>query len=89
MGTPNNITGILEGAKKALANANKFTQSVEGNPTSSFVPHEFSKASYKLPHASRREMVPGVGMGPTGDTTAPEFNARLKMNAEAKKALEQ
>lgn len=64
MGAPNNIEGVLAGAKKALANANKFTQSVEGNPTSSFAPkkiqsphipqvHEHSEAPYALAREAR------------------------------------
>lgn len=59
MGTPNNVDGMLAEAKKTLANANKFTQSVEGNPTSAFAPkkpdvpkvpktHEYSHAPYSL-----------------------------------------
>jgi hypothetical protein len=59
MGTPNNVEGILAGAKKTLANANKFTESAEGNPTSSFAPkkievpkvpqtHEHAAAPYAL-----------------------------------------
>jgi hypothetical protein len=54
MENPNTIEGVLTGAKKILADASKSTQSVEGNPTSSFVSHEFSKASYKLPHVARK-----------------------------------
>jgi hypothetical protein len=34
----NSVENILAGAKKTLANANKFTESVEGNPTSRFGP---------------------------------------------------
>ena len=59
MGTPNSVEGVLAGAKKTLANASKFTQSVEGNPTSTFSPkktptpsipqaHEHANAPYAL-----------------------------------------
>jgi hypothetical protein len=57
MSTPNSVEGILSGAKKTLADANKFTQSVEGNPTSAFapkkiptpnLPHEHANAPYAL-----------------------------------------
>ena len=59
MGTPNSVEGILAGAKKTLADANKFTQNVEGTPTSAFAPkkismpnlpqaHEHSEAPYSL-----------------------------------------
>jgi hypothetical protein len=34
----NSVENILAGAKKTLADANKFTESVEGNPTSRFGP---------------------------------------------------
>jgi len=62
------VTAALQGAKKALGNASRFTNSVEGNPTSSFAPkpqkkiegikaaspaHEHSDASYALAHDLR------------------------------------
>lgn len=86
MSTPNSVEGILTGAKKALARANQFTQSVEGNPTSTFAPHEFSKASYKLPHTTRKSE--GVGTIPGGNPgMAAELNEAQRMREEAKKAL--
>lgn len=62
------VTAALQGAKKTLARANRFTQSVEGNPTSAFAPkppkkiegikaasppHEHSDAPYALAHDLR------------------------------------
>ena len=34
----NSVENILKGAKDTLAKANRFTENVEGNPTSSFAP---------------------------------------------------
>jgi len=82
------VADAVAGAKRALANASKFTQSVEGNPTSTFAPHEFSKASYQLPHATRKSApeshIPGGNIG-----MAPELNEAQRMRDEAKKALNQ
>jgi hypothetical protein len=88
MATPNSTEGILAGAKRALANASKFTQSVEGNPTSTFAPHEYSKVSYKLPHEARKFESGGVIPG-GNPNMAPELNEAQRMRGEAKKALNQ
>lgn len=53
------VAAAVKSAKDALAKANKFTESVEGNPTSAFAPkklvaphipqaHEFAKTPYSL-----------------------------------------
>ncbi len=57
------VTAALSSAKNQLAKASRFTQSVEGNPTSAFAPpkmmphisgikaaptHEYSEAPYSL-----------------------------------------
>jgi len=87
MGTPNSLEGILSGAKTALANATRFTQSVEGTPTSAFAPNQFSKASYAMPHAARKagnEAIPGGN-----PNMAHELNETKRMRSEAKKALNQ
>jgi hypothetical protein len=45
----NSVDNILAGAKKTLANANKFTESVEGNATSHFGPKK--PEAPKIPQA--------------------------------------
>lgn len=82
------VADAVSGAKKALANASKFTQSVEGNPTSTFAPHDYSKASYQLPRATRKSG--GESHIPGGNVNmAPELNEAQRMRDEAKKALNQ
>jgi len=61
MGTPNSVEGILAGAKKTLADANKFTQSVEGNATSAFAPKKPSvpklpQSHSEAPYSLAREL---------------------------------
>ena len=61
MGTPNSIEGVLAGAKKTLADANKFTQSVEGNATSAFAPKKPSvpklpQSHSEAPYSLAREL---------------------------------
>lgn len=56
------VTEAVEGAKKQLASATKFTQNVEGNPTSAFapkkipapkIPQTHQEAPYSLAHQAR------------------------------------
>ncbi len=46
------VAKTLEGAKTTLANATKFTQNVEGNPTSSFAPKKTETPHVPQAHAS-------------------------------------
>lgn len=62
------VDNALKGAKETLAKANKFTQSVEGNPTSTFAPKkpeppkvpQAKAPSYSLAHQARA-LVSGYG----------------------------
>jgi hypothetical protein len=47
----NSVENVLAGAKKTLENANKFTASVEGNPTSHFGPKKPTTPSIPQTHA--------------------------------------
>lgn len=69
MPMPNDaVTDALNSAKSALEKANKFTQSVEGNSTSSFAPKkptpprvpQAHAPSYSLAHQARA-LVSGYG----------------------------
>ena len=82
------VTKAVSGAKTALANATKFTQSVEGNPTSSFAPKAMEKPKIPQVHASAAnasyKMVPRAGgHEPVGGTSSGEINQRLEQNKEA------
>lgn len=79
----NSVEKILQGAKDTLAKANKFTESVEGNPTSAFapkkpeapkIPQSHKEAPYSLAHEAR-----SAGQG---------IAERAKIEAEARKSLE-
>lgn len=55
----NSVESVLAGAKKTLADANKFTNSVTGNATDAFAPKEEPKhisgvPSYKQAHEARK-----------------------------------
>lgn len=57
----NSVENILAGAKKTLANANKFTENVEGNPTSAFAPPKpkpphVPQAHEQAPYSLAREL---------------------------------
>ena len=52
----NSVENILAGAKKTLENANKFTESVEGNPTSHFGPKK--PTTPKVPQAHEAHEAP-------------------------------
>lgn len=65
------VNDALQGAKDALGKATKFTESVEGNPTSAFAPkkpeaphvpqaHPPKAPSYNLAHQARA-LVSGYG----------------------------
>lgn len=56
MGAMNSVDAVLAGAKNQLANANGTTNNIVGNPTASFAPHEFSKASYKMARARKPQL---------------------------------
>jgi hypothetical protein len=58
----NSVEATLAGAKNALANANKFTQSVTGNSTDAFapkkptapkIPQSHKEAPYSVAHQAR------------------------------------
>ena len=85
MGSPNNVEGILKGAKEALANANEFTKSVVGNSTDAFAPKPLANASYKLPHAARKveKAIPGGN-----ENMSSELNEAQRARDEAKKILQ-
>jgi hypothetical protein len=66
MAADDSVSKVLEGAKNTLANATKFTQSVEGNPTSAFepkkpaaphVPQAHAKPSYSMAASQRGNTV--------------------------------
>ena len=57
----NSVENILAGAKKTLADANRFTESVEGNPTSRFGPKKpeapkIPQAHQEAPYSMAREL---------------------------------
>jgi hypothetical protein len=57
----NSVDNILAGAKKTLADANKFTESVEGNATSHFGPKKpeapkIPQAHQDAPYSMAREL---------------------------------
>ena len=85
------VAEALAGAKQTLANANKFTQSVTGNATNAFAPHEFSKASYKMPRETRKKETGGDTGSFMGveSNKAPEINEAIRQREEARKLLEQ
>lgn len=83
--TPN----ILEGAKKALESANRFTRSVTGGKPSAFAPPPQPKAQLERAdymHAREARKVPEF-MG-IRSNEAPELNTALKAREDAKKALQ-
>ena len=72
------VTDAVEGAKKALANADKFTSVVTGGATNAFAPkagpkHIADVPSYKAAHAERKA---SGAAEPVGGTTADEIKAR-------------
>jgi hypothetical protein len=77
---------ILEGAKKALDNANKFTGSVTEGKPSAFAPKS-SPTDY--PHARTARVAAGHEFMGVKSDQAPELNTALESRATAKKALEQ
>jgi len=83
------IPHILEGAKKTLENANKFTRSVTGGKPNMFAPAPPPKAQpirtdYMQARMARK--APEF-MGVRSDQ-APELNAALESREQAKRALE-
>lgn len=77
--TPN----ILEGARKALDSANRFTNSVTGGKPSAFAP-KVEKSDYSHAHSARKSA--GSFMGVQADQGS-ELKAADKSHAEAEKAL--
>jgi hypothetical protein len=97
------VTDALAGAKKTLANATKFTQSVEGNPTSTFAPkkpekpripqaHESTSPSYslasKMRKAASEATAPAADLTDQASSTAAGLNERMRMQSEAQKSLQ-
>ena len=78
------VPSILEGAKKTLDNANKFTHSVTHGKPNMFA----SKAPTDYSHVREARKAPGEFMGMKSDQ-APEINTALENREQAKKALEQ
>lgn len=78
------VPSILEGAKKTLDNANKFTHSVTQGKPNMFAP----KAPTAYSHVREARKAPGEFMGMKSDQ-APEINTALENREQAKKALEQ
>lgn len=81
------VPHILEGAKKALESANKFTNSVTGGKPSAFAPKEkpqTEKADYAHARSARKSA--GSFMGVRSDQ-GPELKAAEQSHAEAEKAL--
>jgi hypothetical protein len=78
MGTPNSVEGVLAGAKKALGNASKLTESVEGNPTSSFATKKMEAP--KIPQAHEHAAAPYA--------LARELRAKSDNVNQYKKAVE-
>jgi len=74
------VPRVLEGARKALDNANKFTSSVTGGKPSAFAP----KTNYS--HARSQRKSAGSFMGVQADQ-GPELKAADQSHAEAEKAL--
>lgn len=91
MGT-NPTAAILEGAKKTLANANKFTDSATsqaGNKVNPFAPSakkpQAEATDYSHARTARKS---SEFMGIKSDQ-APEINTALTNREQAKKAMEQ
>lgn len=70
----NSVENILSGAKKTLANAQKFTQSVEGNPTSSFAPKKTEAP--KIPQVHNTPYSAARQLRSAGDNTVNELKQK-------------
>jgi hypothetical protein len=71
---------VLADAKKTLAKANSFTNSVEGNPTSSFAPKkdtapETASAPYHMAHTARKPSIKGLVDQAGAENTKPREDA--------------
>jgi hypothetical protein len=66
------VQDALNAAKSTLAKASNFTNSVEGNPTSSFAPKKEEKPKIPQAHAS----APTYSMAAQARTTAEGLKAR-------------
>lgn len=64
MAAGDHVANVLAGAKDTLARANKFTESVEGNPTSAFAPKKM--AAPKIPQAHEYSHAPYHMAAPSG-----------------------
>lgn len=89
MGT-NATAQILQGAKKALDSANKFTNSVTGGKPSAFAPKAESSAPAKsdYSHARAARKDPDEFLGVKSDE-APEIKSALDRREQTKKELDQ
>jgi hypothetical protein len=85
---PEGAAKALAGAKDALAKGSKFTQSVEGNSTSSFAPPAPPKEvpGVSKYHVARTARSAG-GSEPIGGMTGAEGKTALESHDNAMKAL--
>jgi hypothetical protein len=93
------VQAAVDSAKGVLAKATKFTQNVEGNPTSTFAPKQpeklhvpQAKPSYnmasRLRKAASEAIAPAADLTEQAGSTAAGLNERLRMQAEAQKSLQ-
>jgi hypothetical protein len=78
---PEGAAKALASARETLAKGSKFTESAEGNPTSSFAPKtqtapETTGASYHMAHAARKgNTVKALAEQAGGENTKPREDA--------------
>ena len=92
------VAKAVADSKRVLANATKFTQNVEGNPTSSFAPKKIeaphipqvhpsaAKTPYSLAHKPSVGNVPG---GNSAEGTGSEIRTMLDAQEQNRMAAEQ
>jgi hypothetical protein len=87
MGNP--VGTALEGAKKALESANRFTSSVAGGKPNAFAPKPEVKKPERSDYSHVRETRKTPEFMGVRSDEAPEINTALAARETAKKALEQ
>jgi len=92
------VTKALADAKATLANATRFTQNVEGNPTSSFASKAMEKPKIPQVHASasktpyslaRKASVGNLPGGNSAESTGAEAREALDAQERNRMAAEQ
>jgi hypothetical protein len=88
----NSVESILKGAKDTLASANRFTESVVGNPTNAFAPkkieapklpaaHEYAHTPYSIAHKAS-------GLADEARSAGEGIKARMETEAATRKVIE-